>query len=437
MSDNLWVEFLKEAASGDSGGSDLSKSTLYVVGNAQNGKSSIMKNWKDRVTSDTNIPEYILDYSYCNVVDRFDPDTADDALVSRMGIWQLDDDAHANLLPTLTKDAASVGFVITLDLSEPQNIMESFEKWLKVYENTCKGLVCGGSAQEKDLKLKISKYVQTFVDATKKIEKPVIEIVEQAYDPDAEKAEDGEAKPEDGEAKPEDGEAKDGEAKPEDGEAKADEGDAEEEVVEKEEEIFIETPIDPDVPEKNFGIPLFVVGLKADYFEKGLNQIGATDKFDFLTNKLRTECIKWGATLIYTSAVGDGVNASLLVDQIYHRMFNFPLAHKPKVVGSSTDYAIHVPAGYDKLSLIQLSRKAKWDDSTHLSVVFGVDTKGQVEKKKASAISAKSDPEFFASLKEQLDSGIKRVDPTANKEKNKRKKEKAVKSFFKSLLSKE
>jgi len=433
MSDNLWVQFLKEAASSDSGGSDLSKSTLFVVGNAQNGKSSIMKNWQDRVTSDTNIPEYILDYSYCNVIDRYDPDTADDALVSRMGIWQLDDDAHANLLPTLTKDASSVGFCITLDLSEPQNIMESFEKWLKVYENTCKGLVCGGSAQEKDLKLKISKYVQTFVDATKKIEAPVIQIVEQAYDPESEEAkaaEDGEAKEtaEDGEAKAEEGK--------EDGE-KADEGDKEEEAEKEDEEIFIETPIDPDVPEKNFGIPLFVVGLKADYFEKGLNQIGATDKFDFLTNKLRTECLKWGATLIYTSAVGDGVNASLLVDQIYHRMFNFPLAHKPKVVGSSTDYAIHVPAGYDKLTLIQLGRKAKWDDSTHLSVVFGVDTKGQVEKKKASSISAKSDPEFFASLKEQLDSGVRRVDPNANKAKNKKKKDKAVKSFFKSLLSKE
>merc|ERR1712038_94699 len=411
-----------------------SQSTLFVVGDPQNGKSSIMKNWKDRVTSDTNIPEYLLDFSYCNVIDRYDPDTADDALISRMGIWQLDDEAHANLLPTLTSDANNVGFVITLDLSKPTSLIESLDKWLAVYKSTSEGLIKEEKTRDA-LKLKISKYVQTFVDATKKVEKVEIKIVEEEYDPtkDKEKKDDaGDSKEEAKEEAPDDTKE---EAAPDDNKEDAPAEDAPPENKEEEEdEIFIETPIDPDVPAKNFGIPLFVVGLKADFFEK-MNQIGANDKFDFLTNKLRRKCIEWGATLIYTSSVGEGVNADCFVNQVYHRLFDFPLLFSPKVVGSSTDYAIHVPAGYDKISLIELTQH-KWDESTALTKVFEERTKSSKEKK-AVVVQAKSDLEFFRSLDEQLKTGKRREDPNISKTASKKKKEKAVKSFFKSLLSKE
>jgi len=441
-SENLWIQFLEDAKRGDTG-SSIPQSTLFVVGNPQNGKSSMLKKWKNRITSDTNIPEYILDFSYCNVIDTFDEDSPDDTLVSRMGIWQLDDDAHANLLPTLTRDAKRVGFIITLDLSKPENLMESFDKWLKVYQDTCQGLITGGSELEKELKLKISKYVQTFVDATKKVEKPVIEMVEQTIDPETgavkDVDEDEKEATESEKASEEKSEETAEAEKPaeEEGGEKAEEaGDGEAPASDEKDEILLDVPIDPDYPKNNYGIPLFVVGLKGDFFAN-INQIGATDKFDFLTGRLRKKCLDWGATLIYTSAAGEGVNAEVMVDQVYHRLFNFPLLHAPKVVGSSTDYAIHVPAGYDKLSLIELSESKKWDDSTHLKKVFGkVGGKTKAEKKKQT-IQAKEDSEFFASLQEQLKTGVRRVDPNARKSDTKKKKEKAVKSFFKSLLSKE
>jgi len=418
MSDekNLWEDFLEGAKRGDTGGA-TTQSTLFVVGNPQNGKSSIMKHWKDRVTSDTNIPEYLLDFSYCNVIDRYDPDTADDALISRMGIWQLDDEAHANLLPTLTKDAKRVGFVITLDLSDPADIEVSLKKWLEVYKSTSEGLL-KDEKMRNEYRHKISQYVQTFEDATKKLEKVEIKIVEEEYD----------------------GTGDDGKEEGKEGKEGKEEEKKEDEKEEKEEEseIFIETPIDPDVPAQNYGIPLFVVGMKADFFEK-LNAIGANDKFEFITHKLRRTCLEWGATLLFTSAAGDGVNAQLFVDQVYHRLFNFPLLHPPKVVGSASDYAIHIPAGYDKLSLLELSQ-LKWDESTDLSRVFSADSnprKKGAKEKKAQQIIAKSDEEFFRSCQEQLKTGKRREDPNMSKSANKKKKEKAVKSFFKSLLSKE
>merc|ERR1712218_158015 len=103
-----------------------------------------------------------------------------------------DDEAHANLLPTLTSDAKNVGFVITLDLSQPTTLIESLNKWLEVYKSTCTGLIKEDKERE-ELKLKISKYVQTFVDATKKVEKVEIKIVEEEYDPSKdEKKDEGE-----------------------------------------------------------------------------------------------------------------------------------------------------------------------------------------------------------------------------------------------------
>merc|ERR1712130_776489 len=293
-------------------------------------------------------------------------------------------------------------------------------------------------------KLKISKYVQAFVDATKKLEKPVIEMVEQTIDPETgavtavEKTDEKEAASE--EAASEEA-ASEGTAE---GEKPAEEGEqdttgtGEEEAPmdREEEEILLDVPIDPDYPVNNYGIPLFVVGLKGDFFATSINQIGATDKFECVTSRLRKKCLDWGATLIYTSAAGEGVNADVMVDQVYHRLFQFPLLHPPKVFGTSTDYAIHVPAGYDKLSLIELST-SKWDDSVHLKTVFGLSSsKGKAEKKQQT-IQAKPDAEFFASLQEQLKTGKRRVDPNVRKSDTKKKKEKAVKSFFKSLLSKE
>jgi len=59
------------------------------------------------------------------------------------------------------------------------------------------------------------------------------------------------------------------------------------------------------------------------------------------------------------------------------------------------------------------------------------------KKKKTKEIVAKSDEEFFRSCQEQLKSGKRREDPNLSRSANKKKKEKAVKSFFKSLLSKE
>eukprot|EP00463_Aulacantha_scolymantha_P002208 TRINITY_DN2887_c0_g1_i1.p1 TRINITY_DN2887_c0_g1~~TRINITY_DN2887_c0_g1_i1.p1 ORF type:complete len:83 (-),score=4.34 TRINITY_DN2887_c0_g1_i1:68-316(-) len=76
-----------------------------------------------------------------------------------MGIWQLDDEAHADLLPTLTQDPTRVGFVITLDLSEPWNLMESLEKWLKVYQKTCTGLLESNPDLESKMKMKIYKSI--------------------------------------------------------------------------------------------------------------------------------------------------------------------------------------------------------------------------------------------------------------------------------------
>lgn len=406
--ENIWKQLLKNAEKGTTSSSAPYESSLMIVGEAGNGKSSILAKWKDRITVETTIPEYILDYSYINVANKYDTDK--DAVLSRMNVWQLDDSEHAGILTGLVGDMSKSAFVITLDFSKPATIIDNLEKWLDIFKKTCESCLSKVSAEDqKNLKKKISKYVQFFVDIKKA---------------DEEKTEE---EPKKEEAKTE------GDAAPKE----AGEGEAKIDVPVERSSLVME--VDTDIPNENYGIPLFVVGLKADYFEKVIaNTDDAEDKFEFVSTRLRKICLDWGATLMYTSAVGDGTNVTELHDQIFHRVFNFPLMHKTKAVGNCSDYGIHVPAGFDSLGIIDAagSTTGRWNDETPLSEVF---VNKEEKKKKAKAevrVEAKTDQEFFMSLKKQLDSG--RPDTgsrSPTKGDNKKKKEKAVKNFFKGLLS--
>ena len=49
--------------------------------------------------------------------------------------------------------------------------------------------------------------------------------------------------------------------------------------------------------------------------------------------------LDYGAGLIFTSAVGEGINIELLQDYIHQRVFDFPFTYQPKV--SLTVLVVH------------------------------------------------------------------------------------------------
>lgn len=78
-----------------------------------------------------------------------------------------------------------------------------------------------------------------------------------------------------------------------------------------------DVPIDLAIPAHNFGVPLVIVGTKADYFSRVLAKSGADEKFDFLMQRIRSVAIEYGATTIFTSAIGEGSNIGVL--QVLHK----------------------------------------------------------------------------------------------------------------------
>jgi len=181
------------------------------------------------------------------------------------------------------------------------------------------------------------------------------------------------------------------------------------------EEETTKVKVDLQKPSINLGVPLIIVGCKADFFSRkwghksgGVGTEG-DEKFDFLTRRLRKMCLDYGAALIYTSAVGRGANVEELQDYIYHRLYNIPLRNSAKVVGSNEDFNIYIPSGHDSLDLIATDRiqsKQGWTDDTPFEEVFKAPQKKRKEKlKDTKLLEAQPNDDFFRGLMEQLEKG--------------------------------
>lgn len=431
-SKNIWQELLASSTQGGGWATarELS-STLIVLGGKNNGKSSVLNKFTNRITN-VNTPEYILDYSYVNVKNKYNLDK--DETVSRMNVWQLDDHSHKDLLVNLVEpqSLATSCFMITIDLSQPWDVLTSLTKWLEVSKDISDKLLAKMTEEEAAaLRTAVSKYNQFFVDvAAKKAEEAAVADGAAEAALAAPPAEGEEAK-----------EAAEGGEEPETQPADAA---AASEITEDDSK---EVSVDLAKPEVNLGIPVVIVCNKADYFNRVLAKQGADDRFDLISQQLRNVAIKYGATLVYTSAFGEGINIDLCQDYIFHRLFDFPLKHSAKAVGSAEDVGLYVPAGYDSADLIAsgITLKNGWTNETKLEEVFENPAIQKSDKASVSQVlAAASNEDFFKSLKDQLEKGHSGGTATSSapastgavtEQGDEKRNQKAVKSFFKSLLN--
>ena len=182
------------------------------------------------------------------------------------------------------------------------------------------------------------------------------------------------------------------------------------------------------------------MGLRADFYEKGLTGSGSEDKFEFLAKRLRRSCLDYGAALIFTSAVAEGTNVSTMQDYLYHRVLDFPCQTAPKVVGSVVDFGLFVPSGFDSTSLIDAGGSGISIESK-IEEVFPPPSQAMAAAEVAVLVEAQDNEKFFTSLKTQLEKGSPaKVSPAHSAsgspagESGSKASKKAVKSFFKSLL---
>jgi len=432
---NIWQEMLAKSGA-SSGPTEEIPSHLVVVGDKSNGKSMILDKFRNHSSNGSKSSGYILDYSYIAVKNKYAMDK--EATLARLNVWQLDDDNHVGVLDGIIEPEAldRCAYIITLDFSRPHEVMEQLTRWLTALEQlNTKIFTKLDEEKQTALKLKISKAVQTFTDVTQR-NKPA--------EPAAEPAE-GVAGAE-GEEKKEEGT----DATPEGDGAAAAEGEGEGDKKEEEGEEGIDlsdsgASIDAAIPAKNLGVPVIIVGTKVDFLSRDprMAKVSNNDqRFEFVVSKLRAAALEYGATLVLTSAAGEGVNVEELQDCMLHSMYQLPLEHAAKVVGTAEDFAIVVPAGFDSLDLINTG--AATDATSTIAKMFPEFTSSAAAGPNNDPVVALSNEDFFAHLEAQLKGGAplstsvtaKSSSGSATSAKDAEKKKAKAKNFFKGLLGK-
>lgn len=95
-------------------------------------------------------------------------------------------------------------------------------------------------------------------------------------------------------------------------------------------------------------MPLIISVNKAD-LQTTVFREKNTEKIGFVQYHLRDACMKYGATLIYTSTKNNS-NLNVFYEYILHRAYNFPLRFKLEAVNEEE---IFVPLGSDNPTLLK------------------------------------------------------------------------------------
>jgi len=164
--------------------------------------------------------------------------------------------------------------------------------------------------------------------------------------------------------------------------------------------------VDSDKPKVNMGVPVVIVGTRADLGSRYLAKSGsgrADEMFEYLTRRLRKTCLDYGAALIFTSAAGKGSNVEQLQDYVFHRLYGFDLEQKPKAVGANEDFLIFVPAGWDSTKLIETAGAMKIKEETKFDEVFA-NPLSKKAKKEVQRVDAMEFSTFVKNFKFSQDS---------------------------------
>jgi len=194
--------------------------------------------------------------------------------------------------------------------------------------------------------------------------------------------------------------------------------------------------IDEAVPKVNLGVPLIIMGTKADYYSRVLAKSSADEKFEHVVRRLRAIALDHGAGLVFTSAFGEGASVQVLQDYVYTRSLGLPQPHAAKVLGVADDCGIFVPAGFDNATLLatKVNSRSGWTDATPLAEIFADanEKKTKPDANKEAFVTAEDNESFFKSLREQLGKGVPFGEANASAGKKQ-----MVTSFFNNLLNKQ
>ncbi|XP_022238581.1 cytoplasmic dynein 1 light intermediate chain 2-like isoform X2 [Limulus polyphemus] len=208
-----------------------------------------------------------LEYHYILVRDEYRDDH------TQLGVWILDGDPwHRNLLKYVVNEVSfpHITVLLAASMTQPWNILESLEKWAMILEENLDRLKLD-SDLVKEFKQKTLKRFQEYLEPRDEIENVTS--------------------------------LKKGSGS---------------------EEETISLPLDEITLTCNVGLDVIVVVTKTDFMSTLEKDYDYKDEhFDFIQQALRKFCLKFGASLVYTS-VKEDKNCDLLYKYLVHKIYSFP-----------------------------------------------------------------------------------------------------------------
>eukprot|EP00759_Apiculatamorpha_spiralis_P021789 PhF_6_TR26340/c0_g1_i1/m.37893/K10416/DYNC1LI, DNCLI; dynein light intermediate chain 1, cytosolic len=299
---SLWQALLEEYSQ-----SSLDTSRVVVVGDAQDGKRSLIGRFKGKDMKD--VPEYFgLGYGYVDVIGKV-PKSEEDQK-SRVEFYSVSGQEHAQLLSLALPTPQSLNgatAIVILDLSRPWAVMERLRTWLDILAAHISQLTSSsaeGEAIKAQNKAKLESYLNDFNRSGMQVVMPGSPKLKASMKTLAE--------------------------------------------------------MEPSKLEKFIGIPLMIIGTKVDLLDRVLSQDAtrtpqqAQHACNFVQGNIRKVAISYGASVTFTSCIPQRpTNCKLLLEYIGHRVCGFSLPESSKnLVASSLD--CFVPAGADSVELINM-----------------------------------------------------------------------------------
>ncbi|KAG0198970.1 hypothetical protein BGX28_007680 [Mortierella sp. GBA30] len=300
------------------------------VTNTGNGSAPVMVEMGTGTSEDNMFGDkkndLALSYSYWNVEDDENEDT-----VARLGLYQIagsHKSYHALLKYCLnTKTIADSAVVIVLDWSKPWTFMETLQRWIKVLEGAIQqicqeGAVASatwtkGKALMDELEEKLSRFLQEYTEP-----QPHPSLGTTIYN--------------------------------------------ETSVLGTSDAQSVLLPLTEGCLTNNTGVPIIVVCTKSDHINNLERELDYQEEtFDYIQQSLRTICLKYGASLFYTSIHHPHTFANLR-QYLLHRFLTPSTLNTPQPQPSSFPFKLRaqvverdqvmVPAGWDSIGKIKVLR---------------------------------------------------------------------------------
>eukprot|EP01133_Synstelium_polycarpum_P013434 gene13434-15832_t len=148
--EDIWGQILKESANKTN---YFEAKNVIMLGDPNSGSSSLLSKFQP-ISDVEQLKGIALSYTFCDV---FEDETSEDP-IGRTNIWTLEGEtAHHDLLK-FALSSQNIGqsmIVITLDFSQPWNIVDSLKKWLGILEEHINAIASEKKHLLKDLQDKL------------------------------------------------------------------------------------------------------------------------------------------------------------------------------------------------------------------------------------------------------------------------------------------